>query len=153
MLDTLLVERGLTLAVAESMTGGFIASQLTAKSGASRFFLGGIVAYSNEAKVSLLGVDPKAIQTLGAVSEPVALMMAEGALHAFHSDLALSITGIAGPSGGSAEKPVGTAYCAIAQKGKTTHSFHFIALSKDRKAIIEEATAFLLQQLEEIVTS
>lgn len=153
MIEASLVERRLTVSVAESMTGGFIASQFTIKPGASRFFLGGIVAYSNEAKVSLLGVDPKVIQTLGAVSEPVALMMAEGALHAFHSDLALSITGIAGPSGGSAEKPVGTAYCAIAQKGKKSRSFYFVAKSKDRMAIIEEATGFLLQQLEEIITS
>lgn len=109
----LLSERGATLALAESCTGGLIGDMLTRVPGASRAFLGGVVSYSNEAKIALLGVDAGAIATHGAVSETVARAMAEGARARFGSTLALAVTGIAGPDGGTPEKPVGLVHFAV----------------------------------------
>ena len=100
--------RGRTVAVAESCTGGLMAARLTERSGSSGYFPGGIVAYSNLAKVSLVGVDPGLIERFGAVSESVAEALAEGAAQRFEADFGIGITGIAGPDGGSEEKPVGT---------------------------------------------
>ncbi|HLA62926.1 MAG TPA: competence/damage-inducible protein A, partial [Rhodothermales bacterium] len=114
-----LVEKGLTLAVAESCTGGAVAARLTAVAGASRYFLGGVVAYSNEAKEALLGVPHDLLEEHGAVSEPVARAMAEGARRAFGTDLAVATTGVAGPTGGSEEKPVGTVWIAVADAAGT----------------------------------
>jgi nicotinamide-nucleotide amidase len=110
----LLAEHGMTLAVAESCTGGMIGELLTATPGSSLYFKGGVVAYWSEAKTSLLGVPAEMLKQHGAVSEPVARAMAEGALARFGSDLAVATTGIAGPTGGSAEKPVGLVYVALA---------------------------------------
>jgi nicotinamide-nucleotide amidase len=98
---------GKRLAVAESCSSGLLAARLTRLPGASEYFLGGVVAYSNEAKAQLLGVDPDLIEDRGAVSPEVAHEMARGALDRFEADVAVSITGIAGPGGGSEEKPVG----------------------------------------------
>jgi nicotinamide-nucleotide amidase len=98
---------GRSLAVAESCTGGLMAARLTERPGSSAYFAGGVVAYSNEAKASLLGVDPGLISRHGAVSLEVAEAMAEGALRRFSADVALSITGVAGPGGGTETKPVG----------------------------------------------
>lgn len=95
------------LAVAESCSAGLLAARITNIPGASKYFAGGVVSYSNESKVELLGVDPELIERHGAVSEEVAVAMAEGALERFGADVAVSITGIAGPGGGSEEKPVG----------------------------------------------
>lgn len=103
-----------TLALAESMTGGALSARLTALSGASAYYLGGIVSYSNEAKINLLGVSSALIKAEGAVSEPVAKAMCLGAKERFGSDYALSVTGIAGPHGATDNKPVGLVYCAIA---------------------------------------
>lgn len=100
--------RRATLACAESCTGGLASAAITALAGASSFFLGCVVSYSNEAKRRLLGVEEDTIATLGAVSEETALAMAKGAAAAFGSDFAFSITGVAGPGGGSDGKPVGT---------------------------------------------
>ena len=105
---------GATLATAESCTGGLIAHLLTAIPGISPYFLGGVVSYCNEAKAELLGVPSDLIAAHGAVSPEVAKAMAEGARARFHSDLALSATGVAGPSGGSPEKPVGRVYIGLA---------------------------------------
>jgi nicotinamide-nucleotide amidase len=98
---------GRLVAVAESCTGGLMAARLTERAGSSEYFAGGVVAYSNEAKISLVGVDPGLIASFGAVSEEVADALADGALEQFDADFGIGITGIAGPGGGSEEKPVG----------------------------------------------
>ena len=116
----LLRENGRTLATAESCTGGLIANRLTNVPGASEAFTHGWVTYANEAKTGQLHVPAEMIATHGAVSEEVARAMAEGALAASSADLAVSVTGIAGPSGGTEEKPVGTAWLALAAKGSAT---------------------------------
>jgi nicotinamide-nucleotide amidase len=107
-------EAGLTLALAESCTGGLIGHRVTAVAGSSDYFLGGVVSYGNQAKVDLLHVDPEVLAKQGAVSPETARDMAKGARAAFGAHLGLAVTGIAGPSGGSAEKPVGTVYIGLA---------------------------------------
>lgn len=111
---TLLRSRGETLATAESCTGGNIAHRFTAMPGASDYFLGGVVAYSNEVKTALLGVDPDSLNRYGAVSRSVAEQMAEGVRRATGATYGISTTGIAGPSGGTPDKPVGTVWMAVA---------------------------------------
>jgi PncC family amidohydrolase len=108
----LALERGWTLATAESCTGGLVAHRLTGVSGSSAYVRGGIVAYANDAKIRLLGVDAAGLRAGGAVSEAVALQMAEGARRAFGADVGIGITGIMGPDGGTLEKPVGLVYIA-----------------------------------------
>ncbi len=109
---------GRTVAVAESCTGGLLAGRLTERVGASEYFRGGVVAYSNEAKAQLLGVDPALIESHGAVSPEVAEQMADGALERFGADVACSVTGIAGPGGGTEEKPVGyVCFCVKSRSG------------------------------------
>lgn len=114
-----LTERGLTLATAESCTGGTIASQLTAQAGASVYFKGGVVAYSNEVKECALGVQHSTLEAHGAVSEETAREMAEGVRKRLGADLAIATTGIAGPDGGTKEKPVGTVWIAVADATHT----------------------------------
>ena len=109
-----LTSRGLTVATAESCTGGLIASRLTDISGSSAYLLGGVVAYSNAIKMKLLNVDEQTLIDHGAVSEPTARQMAIGARTLIGTDYALSVTGIAGPGGGTAEKPVGLTYIGLA---------------------------------------
>ncbi|MBZ0304687.1 MAG: CinA family protein [Anaerolineae bacterium] len=111
--DLLRVQR-LTLASAESCTGGLIGHRLTNIAGSSDYYLGGIIAYSNQAKMQALNVQEKTLTTYGAVSEQVASEMARGARDALQSDMAVSVTGIAGPGGGTDEKPVGLTYIALA---------------------------------------
>jgi nicotinamide-nucleotide amidase len=120
VLVDLLTQRKETLACAESCTGGYLAHRITNVPGASAIFLGGYVTYANAVKTSALGVDAKLIETHGAVSEPVAAAMAEGARERSGADYALSTTGIAGPDGGSEEKPVGTVFIALAAKDQST---------------------------------
>lgn len=110
----LLTEQGLTIAVAESCTGGLIAHQLTNVSGSSAYFIGGVVAYSNQVKERVLGVSGETLSVHGAVSEETAREMARRARRLFSTDVALSSTGIAGPTGGTPEKPVGLVYVALA---------------------------------------
>ena len=110
----LLTGRGETLVLAESCTGGHIANRITDVPGASAVFLCGLVTYSNDAKQTLLGVSAETLAQHGAVSEPVAREMAQGARERYHADYALAVTGIAGPDGGTAEKPVGTVFIALA---------------------------------------
>jgi PncC family amidohydrolase len=110
-------EMRITLSTAESCTGGLLGSLITDVPGASKCYLGGIVAYSNRSKTELLGVKPGTIAGYGAVSSEVAIEMAQGCIERFGSTIAVSITGISGPSGGTEVKPVGTAYIAVAGGG------------------------------------
>ena len=114
-----LTERGMTLATAESCTGGTVASQLTAQAGASSYFKGGIVAYSNEVKECALGVKHSTLEAHGAVSEETVREMVEGVRERLGADLAIATTGIAGPDGGTKEKPVGTVWIAVADATHT----------------------------------
>ncbi|MDX6696141.1 MAG: nicotinamide-nucleotide amidase [Blastocatellia bacterium] len=116
-----LAVNGFTLAVAESCTGGLIAERLTEVPGSSVYFMEGVVAYSNEAKTRTLGVDPELIARFGAVSAEVAEAMAEGVRGRADTDFGISVTGIAGPGGGSDEKPVGLVYIALADDAHTEH--------------------------------
>jgi nicotinamide-nucleotide amidase len=104
---------GLTIALAESSTGGLIAKRLTDISGSSAYVMGGVVAYADQVKRRVLGVSAQTLIDHGAVSEPVARQMAEGARHLFETDFALSVTGIAGPTGATATKPVGLHYIGL----------------------------------------
>jgi nicotinamide-nucleotide amidase len=106
--------RGVRLAVAESCTGGQLGARITARPGSSDYFAGGVISYGNQAKMDLLGVPTDALAQYGAVSEEVARAMAEGARAALHADYALSITGVAGPDGGTPQKPVGLVYLGCA---------------------------------------
>lgn len=115
----LLVENGMVLALAESCTGGLISQRITRVAGSSEYYLGGVVAYSNELKNQLLGVDDSILAEYGAVSPETARAMAEGVRRVTGADLALAVTGIAGPSGGSNDKPVGTVCFALATAGAT----------------------------------
>ena len=119
ILVSLLTEKKRTLATAESCTGGLLANRITNIAGASSVLLAGYVCYANEAKADVLGVDLKMLEQRGAVSEEVARAMAEGARKRAKSDFALATTGIAGPGGGSEEKPVGTVYVALADESET----------------------------------
>jgi nicotinamide-nucleotide amidase len=126
VVGVLLREAGMSVAVAESCTGGMVSQLLTSVAGASDYFLGSVVAYHNSAKIKLLGVDPAVIATHGAVSREVAGQMAEGIRELYGSDYGLASTGIAGPGGGSAEKPVGTVFLAFASaKGLQVTQFRF----------------------------
>ncbi|GBQ27973.1 CinA family protein [Acidiphilium acidophilum] len=116
-LVALATARGLRIATAESCTGGMIAAAITDIAGSSAIFGYGFVTYANEAKTSMLGVDPDVIAAEGAVSEAVARAMAAGALQNSGADLAVAVTGIAGPDGGSALKPVGTVWFGLAKRG------------------------------------
>ncbi len=108
-----------TLVTAESCTGGLIAERITRISGASEVFLGGVVAYANTAKSEILGVSPALIAQLGAVSDRVAREMAQNARLRFQASWAVSVTGVAGPGGGTPEKPVGTVYLALSNQRET----------------------------------
>jgi nicotinamide-nucleotide amidase len=112
---------GYTLSVAESCTGGLIAERLTDVPGSSRYFIEGVVAYSNDAKTRTLGVEPILLMEHGAVSGPVAEAMAEGSRKRSGTDFGLAVTGIAGPDGGTEEKPVGLVYIALADDVQTQH--------------------------------
>ena len=122
----MLTERGMTVAVAESCTGGLIAKRITDNPGSSAYFAGGVVAYSNSAKSALLGVPAAALEEHGAVSDPVARAMAEGVRERFDVDIGIATTGISGPDGATATKPVGLVHIAIAREGATyADSFAF----------------------------
>ena len=141
----ILTNNNLKLAVAESCTGGVIASKFTAMAGASQYFMAGMVTYSNDAKADILGVDPNLIAKHGAVSEEVALAMAEGARRVAKSDYAISTTGIAGPTGGSETKPVGTVWMAVATPDGTKAVLR--NAGTDRSQIISRASAYAIEML------
>ena len=114
----ILTKKKLTIAVAESCTGGLVSHRLTNVSGSSKYFRTGVIAYSNESKENILGASPKTIARYGAVSKKVALEMAEGIRYLACVDIGLSVTGIAGPTGGTMKKPVGLVYVALATARK-----------------------------------
>jgi nicotinamide-nucleotide amidase len=141
--------RGFTVATAESCTGGLLAKRLTDAAGSSDYVIGGIVAYSNEAKQRLLGVPEALLREHGAVSEPVARAMLEGARRTTNADCALSITGIAGPGGGSSEKPVGTVWIGTAVREQADVRLHRLVGSRAeiRERSAQAALRMLLDQL------
>ncbi len=141
----LLAARGRTVATAESCTGGLLAERLTRVPGSSRYFPGAVVAYANAEKVALLGVPAELLELHGAVSEEVARAMAEGARRHFAVDYALAVTGIAGPQGGSPEKPVGTVHLALAAADETRH--RAVRLIGDRERIRWQASQAALEML------
>jgi nicotinamide-nucleotide amidase len=122
----LLVKAGATIATAESCTGGLLAEQITQVAGASQYFAGGVIAYANQVKVAQLGVSQELLDAHGAVSQPVAVAMAEGVRSRFDTNFGVSTTGISGPDGGSEEKPVGLVCVAVARRGAETHVDSFI---------------------------
>jgi nicotinamide-nucleotide amidase len=136
---------GLRLASAESCTGGAVGMRLTAIPGSSDVYLGGMIAYDNRIKMEQLGVPPELIEREGAVSEPVARAMAEGVAHALGSDMAVAVTGIAGPSGGTPEKPVGLVYLATLIPGVTEVSRQ--VFPGDRHEIRARASQLVLFRL------
>ena len=143
--------RGLTLATAESCTGGMVAARLTGVPGSSEVFRGAIVAYANEVKVTELGVPPGILETHGAVSAETALAMAEGARERLGVDVAVSVTGIAGPDGGTPEKPVGLVhYAAVGPGGSLVHEFN---VPGDRGAIRSRSTVMALHLVRRLLTS
>jgi nicotinamide-nucleotide amidase len=137
----LLQKKGATLALAESCTGGLLAKRLTDMAGSSAYFTEGLVTYSNEAKERLLGVPPALLMEYGAVSEPVARAMAEGARRTSGADYGLSVTGIAGPDGGTEEKPVGLVFVGISDaEGTFAEKLDFTAWARSRDSIRERST-------------
>ena len=145
LVHNILINKGLTLAVAESCTGGAIASKFTAQAGASAYFMCGVVSYSNVSKRDVLGVDMHDIEQYGAVSEQVAMAMAKGAKVISGANFAISTTGIAGPTGGSEAKPVGTVWIGVATPEKC-----YAVLKNcgtDRSQVISRATAYAIALL------
>jgi len=148
-IGNMLKERGLTLATAESCTGGYLAHRITSVAGASEYFLGSVISYSNAVKMNVLGVKPETLDTHGAVSEQTVIEMAEGALKVLSADVAIAISGIAGPGGGSDTKPVGLAWMAVSN-GANTKTFS-IRAGKDREKNIQYFTIHALNQIRQFL--
>jgi len=146
----LLHERGLKLVLAESCTGGLLGSRITDVPGSSEYFLGGVVAYAYEAKVDLLGVSWDTLNTRGAVSHETVLEMARGIRKLLHGDIAISVSGIAGPGGGTPEKPVGTTWIGlVAQDGEWAKIFQFSGNRENNKiSAVDAALNLLLDYLQ-----
>jgi PncC family amidohydrolase len=146
-LQAICLGRGLTVAVAESCTGGLVADAITDIPGSSGYFLGGVVSYADSAKAALLGVPAEVLAAHGAVSAQVGRAMAEGARERFSADLAAAVTGVAGPDGGSEAKPVGLTYVAVAAaQGVDVRRFVWTG---DRSANKEASAAAVLEILVE----
>jgi len=142
-------ERGITVAAAESCTGGEIAHRITSVAGSSDYFLGSVVAYANSAKESILGVPADVLASVGAVSAETASAMVEGARRIYGADLAVASTGIAGPGGATARKPVGLVYLAVSTSdGVRVEEHHFPG---DRSSVVDAAVERALQLLVEAV--
>ena len=144
-LTELLTSKNMSIAIAESCTGGSLSSSLTSIPGASSYFNCGFITYSNQSKVNMLNVDSQTIELFGAVSEKVAYEMAMGAGQNSKSHLAISVTGIAGPSGGTTEKPVGMVCFGFYVDGNVTTTTQFF--SGVRSEIVSESIAFALTEL------
>jgi nicotinamide-nucleotide amidase len=141
--------RGRRLAVAESCTGGWIAKALTDVAGSSQWFEGGVVAYSNSAKTELLGVPTDLLAAHGAVSEEAARAMADGACRRFGADIAVAVSGIAGPGGGTRDKPVGTVHLAWAAPSGVVAARRIFA--GNRESVRRQTVALALERLIELV--
>lgn len=151
ILNEVLTENRSTISTAESLTSGALASRITSVPGASKYFKGSIVAYSNDVKISQLGVLKEVIESKGAVSKEVVEQMAIGAKRVFETDYAVSTSGIAGPSGGSIEKPVGTVWVGIAgPKGVFSEQFH---MGKGRERVVEKTIFNALSRLINIINT
>ena len=148
----LCIARGLTIVTAESCTGGLIAGVLTEIAGSSAVVDRGFVTYSNEAKSEMIGVPAELIKRVGAVSQEVALAMAAGALAKSGADLAIAVTGIAGPGGGSPEKPVGLVHFGVMRRGSPArHAVHVFA-DRDRSGVRFATVSEALALLREVAT-
>ena len=145
VLSELLIANGLTISVAESCTGGSLSHAITSIPGASSYFDCGYITYSNQSKIDMLGIDIQAIKIYGAVSEEVALEMVIGLATKSHSDVAVSITGVAGPTGGTPEKPVGTVCFGFSCEAKTSTSTQ--VFSGDRVSIVSQSVSYALRQI------
>lgn len=141
------ISRKLTLACAESCTGGLMSSRLTQISGSSNYFLVGLVTYSNQMKTTILNVNPRTLEKHGAVSCETVVEMVKGTLALSKADYAISISGIAGPTGGSKEKPIGTIWGAIGKKDSTIFTKQLTLKRKKRSTIIDYSTTYLLSHL------
>ena len=146
-------DQGLKIVTAESCTGGLICAALTSVAGSSDVVERGFVTYSNQAKQEMLGVPVDMLEAYGAVSEQVARAMAEGALEHAHADVAVSVTGIAGPGGGSAEKPVGLVHLAAARRDNPTVHVRLMCGDADRDGIRHAAMMTALELLAEQLSS
>lgn len=148
----LLIARGLTIVSAESCTGGWIAKVLTDIAGSSSWFECGVVAYSYEAKEALLGVQPQTLERTGAVSQETCVEMVSGALARYGATVAVAVTGIAGPTGATPGKPVGTVWIGWKRRGGYAHAelFHF---EGDREAVRRQTVAAALEGVRRILTS
>lgn len=151
-IQALCLSKGWTLTLAESCTGGSLAARVTAVPGSSEYFPGSLVTYSNTLKNELLGVSGEMLARHGAVSQPVVEQMARGALDLIKADFSIATSGIAGPGGGTKEKPVGTVWGAIGIRGEEPLSWNF-RLSGTRKEIIEKAVETLLLKFKELLES
>jgi len=145
VLSELLIANSVTISVAESCTGGSLSNALTSIPGASSYFDCGYITYSNQSKVEMLGVDIQTIKTYGAVSEEIALEMVIGLATKSHSDVVVSITGVAGPTGGTPEKPVGTICFGFFCDGQTSTITQLF--SGDRSNIISQSISYAMRQL------
>ena len=144
------IERGLKIGTAESCTGGLIASKLVSVPGSSAYFMGGIVAYSNDIKINILKVDKDTLAEHGAVSEATVMEMVDGAIEVLGVDMAVAVSGIAGPDGGTLEKPVGTIWiCAGSRQHKVTY---LLKAGKDREKNIEIASVYALNLLRKFIS-
>jgi len=141
---------GRTIAVAESCTGGLMTGRLTDRAGSSEYVLGGVVVYSNAAKTALAGVPEELIERHGAVSPEVAVALADGAIARFGAELGIGITGVAGPGGGSAEKPVGTVCLSVAEAGGA-RADRTVRLPGDRAMVRERSTTVVLHMLRRLL--
>ena len=150
LVGRLLAQHGKTIATAESCTGGRLAAALNAQSGSSAYYMGSVIAYDNSVKTNLLGVSQETLDTSGAVSESTVRQMAEGVRELLHTDYAIATSGIAGPTGGTAEKPVGTVWIAWATpEGTKAQCFHFGA-AREREQITQRAVTAALVGMVEI---
>lgn len=145
----ILKSRNLTVSTAESCTGGYIGHKITSVSGSSAYYHGSVIAYDNRIKMNVLGVDSKTLEQHGAVSEQTVIEMVQGALKVMETDYAIAVSGIAGPNGGTPDKPVGTIWVAVGNKDEVRT--HKLLLSKDRLKNIQYTTTFALNFLRRMI--